>query len=159
MTWTFIIINIINDMDNHQHQDHDQRLVGGCWTGCVDIYGHSHQIWHVLIFSGNTLDHDLSVWSLTNKRFCNHENLFFSNGFLALPGSLGVSRKSHLLSGHWSHQSQWSSCKWPGWIMAGISCLCLWQCVHQKHSTTNVQLLIFQMNVADFQDSLLSPTP
>ena len=31
-----------------------QKLVGGCWTGCVDIYGHSHQFWHVFIFSGGS---------------------------------------------------------------------------------------------------------
>jgi len=39
-----------------------ERLVGGCWTGCVDIYGHSHQIWHVLIFSAMASWHYLAVW-------------------------------------------------------------------------------------------------
>ena len=46
-----------NPHHHHHHHGnilHHQRLVGGCWTGCVDIYGHSHQIWHVLIFSGIT---------------------------------------------------------------------------------------------------------
>ena len=33
---------------------HDQR---GCWAGCVDIYGHSHQFWHVLIFLGEAQHH------------------------------------------------------------------------------------------------------
>ena len=49
---TIIIIIIINC----NHLD-DQRLIGGCWAGCVDIYGHSHQIWHVLIFSGGSKSH------------------------------------------------------------------------------------------------------
>jgi len=39
-----------------------ERMVGGCWAGCVDIYGHSHQIWHILIFSAMASWHYLAVW-------------------------------------------------------------------------------------------------
>ena len=46
------IIMIINNIHIVCNRLYDQRLIGGCWVGCVDIYGHSHQIWHVLIFSG-----------------------------------------------------------------------------------------------------------
>jgi len=48
-----------------------EKLVGGCWTGCVDIYGHSHQFWHVFIFSAMAWWHYLASWvSLQSPAVC-----------------------------------------------------------------------------------------